>query len=92
MAETACPSTEPVKIGGATVNECGGEAAFWNTLSWVLLIIPLQDATQLSQFTLRHRTRLQSRLRIRTAESGLKKLPASPLFIQERSTPLLKML
>ena len=81
-----------MNIGGATVSECGGEAAFWNTLSWDLLIIPQQGATQLSKVTLRHRTPLQSRLRFRTAESSLKKLPASPLFIQERSTPLLKML
>ncbi len=38
------------------MKECGGEAAFWNRLSWDLLIIPQRDATQLSQFTLRHRT------------------------------------
>ena len=47
-AQSACSSTKPVNIGGATVRECGGEAAFWNTPSWVLLIIPHNQPTQLS--------------------------------------------
>ncbi len=73
MAQTACPSTKPVKIGGATVKECGGGAAFWNTLSWDLLIIPQQDATQLSQLT-RISHHLTAKARDRCATTSLRSI------------------
>ncbi len=48
----------PIEVFLQPLKECGGEAAFWNNLSWDLLIIPQNGPTQLSQFTLRHRPEL----------------------------------
>ncbi len=56
MASAACRSTKPVRIGGATVRECGGGRDFWVKLRRDLLIIPQQGPTHLYQSTLRHRT------------------------------------
>ncbi len=57
MLSTASLTIKPAKFGGASVSECGGGGASWNTLSLVLLITSQQDPPQLTQSTLRHRTR-----------------------------------